>query len=66
MITSGTGAGVTLIESCAVADWGVAAESATRTVKVLVPEAVGVPLITPLEEFSVRPPGSEPTEILHE
>ena len=35
-------------------------ESVTLTVNENGPAVVGVPLITPVEEFNVRPPGSEP------
>jgi hypothetical protein len=46
--------------SAFVTDWGVGlAESVTRTVKLNVPKAVGVPLIVPVPE-RVRPPGSGP------
>ena len=40
--------------------------SVTLTVKVEVPEAVGVPEIAPEEAFSVSPAGSEPLLTLHE
>jgi len=42
----------------------VAAESVTFTVKVEVPVAVGVPEMTPVLAFSVKPDGSVPTLIL--
>ena len=35
-------------------------ESTTWAVKLNVPEVVGVPEIAPVEEFSVKPPGSTP------
>jgi len=38
-------------------------ESVTLTVNEDVPEAVGVPLICPVEAFSVSPPGSKPLAI---
>jgi hypothetical protein len=41
------------------ADWGDDAESVAFTVKLKLPEAVGVPLITPAVE-RVNPAGSEP------
>jgi len=50
-----------LVAVCAV---GVV-ESVTFTVKLDVPEAVGVPLIAPLDAFKVSPAGSEPEEIDH-
>jgi hypothetical protein len=40
-------------------------ESVTLTVKLAVPSALGVPLIVPVEEFSVRPGGKAPAEMLH-
>ena len=40
--------------------------SVTLTVKVEVPEVVGVPEIAPEEEFRLRPAGSEPLLTLHE
>lgn len=39
-------------------------ESVTLTVKLVVPTAVGIPEITPVEGFRVRPAGRLPT-ILH-
>jgi len=44
-----------------VAVCGVPLESCTRTVNVEEPVVVGVPLISPVEEFRVNPTGSEPT-----
>jgi len=38
-------------------------ESVTFAVKLLVPVAVGVPLITPVEEFRLRPAGKVPDVI---
>jgi hypothetical protein len=46
--------------SVLVAVCGEAAESRTCTVKEKSPEAVGVPLIAPLEAFKLNPAGSEP------
>jgi phosphohistidine swiveling domain-containing protein len=46
-------------------DAGVASESATFTVKLDVPAAVGVPEITPEEEDSESPAGSAPVMMLH-
>jgi len=43
-----------------------ATASVTRTVKELVPVPDGVPEITPVELFSVRPVGSVPTVTVHE
>lgn len=40
-----------------------AAESVARTVNVETAEVVGVPEITPVEEFNVSPAGSEPVTI---
>jgi hypothetical protein len=40
-------------------------ESCTRTVNVPEPGAVGVPLISPVEVFKVRPVGKEPLVIAH-
>jgi hypothetical protein len=48
-----------ILSSLVVVAAGVAA-SVTRAVKLEVPVAVGVPLITPVEVFKVRPAGSEP------
>src|SRR6266852_447734 len=50
-----------VIESCLLAVCGVAAESFACTVKVKEPEAIGVPLMVPVELFSDNPPGREPT-----
>ena len=41
-------------------------ESVTFAVNEDVPDAVGVPEIAPVEEFSVSPAGSEPLLTLHE
>jgi hypothetical protein len=40
-------------------------ESVTLAVKLKVPVAVGVPEMTPLEEFSERPAGKFPEEMDH-
>jgi hypothetical protein len=50
---------------CMVSDFAVVWElaSVTCTVKLLVPEPVGVPLITPVEEFNVNPDGRLPDVI---
>jgi len=45
-----------LVAVCAVG----AVESVTLTVKLLVPEAVGVPEIAPVDAFSVNPAGKAP------
>jgi hypothetical protein len=50
-----------LVAACAVG----AVESVTFTVKLKVPEAVGVPEMTPLDAVKVNPEGSEPELILH-
>ena len=50
-----------LVAVCAV---GVV-ESVIFTVKLAAPEAVGVPLIAPLDAFKVSPAGSDPTEMDH-
>jgi hypothetical protein len=47
-----------------VTDWGDAAESLTVTVKLELPDAFGVPLITPAVE-RVNPAGNEPEAKLH-
>ena len=44
---------------------GVPAESCACTVKFAVPAVVGVPVIAPVEPFSVRPAGNAPTVIDH-
>ena len=54
-----TGAAATTMLSDPVADWGDDAESLTVTVKLELPDALGVPLITPAVE-RVNPAGSEP------
>ena len=54
-----------MIESALVFETVGDSESVTCTVKFVVPEAVGVPLMTPVEALMARPAGSEPTEIDH-
>jgi hypothetical protein len=54
---------VTVIESAWSSVSGVPWLSVTRTVKFEVPEAVGVPLIVPLDEPSESPEGREPLTI---
>ncbi len=44
---------------------GGAAASCTPTVKFAVPAVVGVPVIAPVELFSVRPAGNDPAVIDH-
>jgi len=39
--------------------------SVTETVKLYKPAAVGLPLMTPVEELSDKPGGSEPEEMLN-
>ncbi len=63
VMTRGTGATVSVNARLAVA--GVAAESVTETVKVNEPATVGVPVITPVLAFSVKPAGNVPFEIAH-
>ena len=41
-------------------------ESVTFTVKLLVPAAVGVPEIAPVDAFRVKPAGRAPVTMLHE
>ncbi len=54
-----------MVSDC-VADAGLAAESATCTVKFDVPDAVGAPEISPVLVFSESPAGRLPTVIDHE
>ena len=56
----------TVMLSCCVAETGVGAESVTCTVNTDVPEAVGVPEITPVLVLSVNPAGRLPAGIDHE
>src|SRR5438034_1916155 len=58
IVGGGGGAVETAIESDALADWDVA--SVRFTVNVLVPVAVGVPVMAPVEGFRVSPAGSDP------
>ena len=53
-----------LIESCLLTVCGGEEESVACTVKVKVPEALGVPLIAPVEEFRLSPVGIAPTVML--
>lgn len=53
-------AGATVMERAFVAVCAVVAESNAWTVKDAVPEVVGVPEITPVEAFKLRPAGSAP------
>jgi hypothetical protein len=55
-----SGGATTVSVSVLVAVCGEAAESRTCTVKEKSPEAVGVPLIAPVEPFKLNPVGSEP------
>src|SRR5271165_4788228 len=52
-----------VIDSAAVFDTAGTSESVTFTVKFVVPAAVGVPLIAPVDAFSVNPAGKLPTDI---
>jgi len=52
-----------VIDSAAVFDTAGTSESVTCTVKLDVPTAFGVPLITPVDVFSDNPAGKLPTEI---
>ena len=53
------GAGAIVMLQLAVAFTG--CPSTTFAVKLIMPEVVGVPVIAPVDVFSVRPSGSEPT-----
>ena len=53
----------TTIWSAWVSVAGVVAESSTPTVKSKVPEAVGVPAISPVDALRLRPPGRLPAAI---
>jgi hypothetical protein len=64
VMVNGGGAAAIAIESCLLADCGVAAESFACAVKVKVPEALGVPLMAPEELLSVSPPGRAPAVTL--
>ena len=52
--------GETVIDRLAVAVLGGLLESVAVTVKLEVPEALGVPVIAPLEALRLSPAGSEP------
>ena len=54
-----------MIESACVSVSGVPWEPVTFTVKLGAPAVVGVPLMTPVDEASERPAGSEPESIVH-
>ena len=55
----------TWMVSCAVAVCGAGTEvSVPFTVNVLLPVVVGAPVMAPVAAFSIRPAGSEPTEML--
>jgi hypothetical protein len=60
-------AGFTTMLRLAVAVFAVGvSESVTVTVKFVVPEAVGVPEMTPVAALRVRPAGKLPLVIVHE
>jgi hypothetical protein len=61
IVTGGVTTGATAMLRLAVAVFAGALESATRTVKGTVPDAVGVPLITP-ELLRFNPAGKEPAD----
>ena len=52
-----------MMESALVVIVGVEALSATRTVKLEVPAAEGVPEMTPVEELMVKLAGNDPADI---
>ena len=58
-------AGATTIDSAADADAGVGSLSVTPTVNWYVPAVVGVPRITPADESSHKPVGSDPDRTVH-
>lgn len=62
VVIDGADATVTLYDLLAVSD----ALSVALTVKLYVPEAVGVPLMTPVDVFKLKPVGSAPEEIAKE
>jgi hypothetical protein len=64
VMDKGTTAAATAMLSDPVTDWGDAAESLTVTAKLELPDAFGVPLITPAVE-RVNPAGNEPEAKLH-
>jgi len=55
---------VIVIDRFAVWETAGASESVTFTVKFEVPWAVGVPLMTPVAAFNVKPAGRAPPEML--
>jgi hypothetical protein len=55
---------VTAMESCCVAIAGVVSESVTCTVNMVLPVAVGVPVMAPVLLFNVAQPGNAPLEML--
>jgi hypothetical protein len=61
IVTGGVTTAATAMLRLAMAVFAGALESATRTVKETVPDAVGVPLITP-ELLSVNPGGRDPAD----
>ena len=66
-IVSGATAGAAItIESLSVLVSAGLPESVTFTVKLLVPVAVGVPEIKPVDEVSVKPAGRLPVVMDHE
>jgi hypothetical protein len=64
VIESGTDAALIVMERLAVCDCAGEEESLTFAVKVEVAAAVGVPVMTPVDEFSASPAGSVPDEML--
>ena len=61
LVTTDKGAGVIVILRAALL--AAALASATVTLKLLVPRAVGIPVIAPVEVFSCKPVGKLPTVI---
>ena len=57
-------AAMTMLKPCD-AVWTGEPESRTWTVIGIVPDCVGIPLIVPVDKFSVRPVGNEPDVIDH-
>jgi hypothetical protein len=51
---------ITMLQFAVVVPAELFVESTTCAVKLNVPEVVGVPVMAPVEEFSVKPAGSEP------
>jgi hypothetical protein len=60
VVVTESGAEETVIDKLAEAVLAGLLESVTVTVKLEVPEAVGVPVIAPLEALRLSPAGSEP------